>query len=248
MTIELVAVGLLAFVAATVHSSVGFGAALVFVPAATLIIGPEPSVAAMLVSVPLIGTVLYGINTPRTPLADVVPVAGVSILSLPVGLLLLTRADEDLLRMFVGFAVLSSVLLSRFGGSGHDVERQPTLSLSVGTGLTSGLMRGATSIGGPPLVLYYQWLGGGAWRFRSRMCSSTALSGVASLGIATLAGVFHADMMPVVLASLPGTAIGIAVGFRIQPLIEINQLHRISTFLLIGTSLLAIATASSGLL
>lgn len=248
MAVELVAIGVLAFVAAAVHSSVGFGSALMFVPAATLIIGPEPSVAAMLLAVPLVGAVLYGVDTPRTPLRDVVPVAGLSVLTLPAGLWLLTRADEDILRLLVGVAVLAAVLLSRISGAGPEVERRPDLVRALAAGLASGLMRGSTSIGGPPFVLYYQWLGGGAWRFRSRMFSSSAMAGVISLGIAAVAGVFNADTMPAVLVSLPTTAIGIGAGIAARPLINDDRLHQISTLLLLATSLLAIATASSALL
>jgi uncharacterized membrane protein YfcA len=247
MAIELVAVGVLAFIAGATQTSVGFGSALVFVPAATLVVGPGPSVAAMLVAVPLIGTVLYFSDTPRTSLKDVAPLACLSILSMPAGLWLLTQADENILRLLVGFAVMSAVVIDRIGGPSPEVERRPNLLLAVGSGLASGLMRGSTSIGGPPLVLYYQWLGGGAWRFRSRMFSSSAVSGIAGLGVALFSDVFNADTMPAVLVTLPLAVIGIAVGIRVRPLISDHQLRRISVMLLVATSLLAITAATTAL-
>ena len=247
MSAELVAIALLAFVAGAVYTSVGFGLGLVFVPAATLIVGAEPSIATMLVATPLVGFVLYGLDTPRTPLRDTAPVAALSLLSAPVGIWLLVRSDEDLLRLLVGVVVLASVAVDRVNRQSTELERQPRLALAAASDLASGLMRGATSMGGPPLVLYYHWLGGGAWRFRSRMFSSVAIAGVPTLVIAVAGDVFKADAMPVVLASMPPIAVGIVVGIRLRPLIGDRELRRISMLLLVATSLLAIVTAASAL-
>ena len=55
MPTELIAIALIGLIATAVYTSVGFGYALVFIPAATLIVGVEPSVASMLVAGPLVG-------------------------------------------------------------------------------------------------------------------------------------------------------------------------------------------------
>jgi len=247
MSAELSVVVLLAFIAVAVQSSIGFGSGLIFVPAATLVVGPEPAVAMMLVGIPAVAASLYLVDRQRTPILDAAPAAGLSLLSVPVGVWLLTQADEDLLRLLVGFAVLGSVLVN-LASRDHEQVRSLDLPRMALAGLASGLMRGSTSMGGPALVLYFHWLGGGAARFRSRMFSYGALSGVPSVAIAAAAGVFNADTMPVVLWGLAGALGGILVGVRLRPWITDPRLHAMSMALLAATSLLAIAAAGSALL
>ena len=237
---------LLAFVAVTVQSSIGFGSGLIFVPAATLVVGPEPAVAMMLVGIPVVAGTLYLLDEPRSPLLDAAPAAGLSLISVPAGIWLLTRADEDLLRLLVGFAVLGSVIANAVSRAQEQV-RERSLPLMAAAGLASGVMRGSTSMGGPALVLYFHWLGGGAARFRSRMFSYSAISGAPSVAIAAVAGVFNADTMPVVLWGLVGAALGILAGVRLRPWITDARLRGMSMTLLAATSILAIAAAGSAL-
>ncbi len=248
MTEELIAVAMLALLATSVQTSVGFGSGLIFVPAATLVIGAEPAIATMLVASPLVGVVLYALETPRTALSDVVPVAGLSLISTPLGIWLLVQSDEDMLRLLVGFAVLASVGVNQISSRGPEVQRQPQLARAAASGLAAGVMRGSTSLGGPPMVLYYHWLGGGGWRFRSRMFSSSALSGAPSLAIAAAGGVFNTDTMPAVATGFVATGAGIVLGLRLRPLVTDNRLARITMLLLLATSALAIVTASTALL
>ena len=248
MNAELVAVVVLAFVAVAVQTSVGFGSGLIFVPAATLIVGPEPAVAMMLVGIPTVGAALYLVDRPQTPLTDAAPSALVSILSVPIGVWLLTRLDDDILRLLVGFAVLGSVVANLISARGDEVPHERNVSRMVVAGLASGLMRGTTSMGGPPLVLYFHWLGGAAWQFRSRMFSYGAMSGIPSVAIAAAVGVFNDDTIPVVLWGSVGAVVGIFVGLRLRPLVTDARLRRMSMALLTASSVLAIATGASALL
>ncbi len=247
MSAELAVVVVLAFIAVAVQASIGFGSGLIFVPAATLVVGPEPAVAMMLVGIPAVAASLYLVDRQRTPILDAAPAALLSLLSVPAGVWLLTQSDEDVLRLLVGLAVLGSVLVNVMS-RGQEQVRAPDLPRVVAAGLASGLMRGSTSMGGPALVLYFHWLGGGAARFRTRMFSYGAISGAPSIAIAAAAGVFNADTMPVVLWGLLGAAFGVLAGVRLRPWISDARLRGMSMALLAATSLLAIATAGSALL
>ncbi|MDA0353461.1 MAG: sulfite exporter TauE/SafE family protein [Chloroflexi bacterium] len=239
---------LLALTAVTVQTSVGFGSGLIFVPAATLVVGPGPAVAMMLVGIPAVAAVLYVMDRPRTPLLDAAPAAAVSLLTVPIGVWLLTQSNEDVLRLLVGCTVLGAVIANRLSSGKEEVVRESNLPRLAAAGLVSGVMRGSTSMGGPALVLYYHWMGGGAARFRSRMFSYGALSGIPSIGIAAAAGVFDDKTVPVVLWGLLGAALGVALGIRLRPFVTDARLRRLSMLLLAATSLLAIATAGSALL
>lgn len=246
MSGDLVLVVALAFAAAAVQASIGFGSGLIFVPAATLVVGPEPAVATMLVGIPTVATSLYLLDGERTPILDAAPAAVISLLSVPAGVWLLTQADEALLRLLVGFAVLASVVVN-VASRAQERVRAPNLPRMALAGLASGVMRGSTSMGGPALVLYFHWLGGGAARFRSRMFSFGAVSGIPSIAIAAAAGVFNADTLPVVSWGLVGVAAGVVAGVQLRRWITDTRLRGLSMALLAATSLLAIATAASAL-
>jgi uncharacterized membrane protein YfcA len=249
MAAELALIVAIAFVAGTVQTSVGFGAALIFVPAATLVVGPQPAVAMMLIGVPAVAAVLYTYDRPRTPLRETAPAAVLSILGVPIGIWLLTQSNEDVLRLLVGFAVIATVVVNQIAWRmGGVVDHEPDVPRMGLAGAASGLMRGATSMGGPAMVLYFHWVGGSAWQFRSRMFSFAAMAGVPSIAIAVLAGVYDGDTIPVVVAGLAGAGLGILAGLRLRPWITDARLRRLSMALLATTALLAIATATQALL
>ena len=80
------------------------------------------------------------------------------------------------------------------------------------------------------------------------MFSGMAASGIPTIVMAGVSGVFNAETIPVVLITLPATAVGMVLGIRIRPLMNDSQLRLISSLLLVATSLLAIATGASVLL
>jgi uncharacterized protein len=244
-TPDLIAVVALAFIATTIQTSVGFGTALFFVPTATLLVGAEPAVAAMLIVIPGTGAILLQSSSERLPWAEGAWPALISLASMPLGVLLLTRLDENVLRLMVGFGVLFAVLLSYIGGRSADVAHPASWPRMALAGLAAGLMRGALGMGGPALVLYYHWLGAGATQFRNRMYAYGLVAGVPSVAIAAVGGIYAGDTMKVVGASIPGALIGILVGGRLRPHISDTGIRRLSALLLVATSGLAMVTAGS---
>ena len=244
-TPDLLAVVALAFIATTIQTSVGFGTALFFVPAATLLVGAEPSVAAMLIVIPGTGAILFHSSSEQTPWRESTWPALVSLLSMPLGVLLLTRADENVLRLLVGFGVLAAVVINYIGSHSVEVVHAPSWPRMVIAGLASGLMRGALGMGGPAAVLYFHWLGGGATRFRNRMYAFGLTAGIPAVAIGAAGGLYAGETMKVVGASLPGALLGILFGVRLRPHISDSGIRRLSALLLIATSALAMVTAGS---
>ena len=244
-TPELIAVVALAFIATTIQTSVGFGTALFFVPTATLLVGAEPAVATMLIVIPGTGAILLQSSSERLPWREGAWPALISLASMPLGVLLLTRSDENVLRLMVGFGVLLAVLLSYIGGRSAHVTHPASWPRMAVAGLVAGLMRGALGMGGPALVLYYHWLGTGATLFRNRMYAYGLVAGLPSVAIAAAGGIYAGDTIKVVGASLPGALLGILVGRLLRPHISDTGIRQLSALLLMATSALAMVTAGS---
>jgi hypothetical protein len=149
-----IALGVIAFIAATARGFSGFGAALIFMPLASSVAGPR-LVAALLLVIDFVSA------APLVPYAwkeadrkaTAVIVAG-ALVGVPLGTYFLTRLDPITTRWIIsGFvAALLMLLLSGWRYRGRDYA-----ALSVAVGGVSGFCSGLAQTGGPPIVGY--WLG-----------------------------------------------------------------------------------------
>lgn len=151
--------GLVVLFAATllgglVRGFTGFGFAMVFMPLASIVLGP---VAAL--------GLIFCIDLPYAlPLAarsarnaewrEVLPLLATATLALPAGIWLLIWLDRETMRWILAGLVLSAVALMASGWRYHG---RPGIPLSLGVGVLSGLFNGMASIGGMPLAVF--WLG-----------------------------------------------------------------------------------------
>ncbi|MEX2372416.1 MAG: sulfite exporter TauE/SafE family protein [Dehalococcoidia bacterium] len=236
LTVFLIACG-----AAFVQSMIGFGYSLLFAPIAALVLLPSDSVAISIVSGTAISVFLYVEHTPRAALRSVAPMAVAAVLTAPAGLWLLVVADEEALHLLIGLAVLVSAVVNlRQGGHTH-VAKADRASWQVAVGAVSGVMRGAVSLPGPPVILYQHWIGGGAAAIRSRMFVFFVWTGIPTVVIAALSGVFDADVWRYSLAAIPALPAGILAGRVLRPRLPEPAFRWLSMALLAGTSAVAVA-------
>ena len=180
-------IALLAALGALTQSGIGFGYAILFTPLATLVVGAQAAVAISLVTGTLMSFGLYAESRPRTPLRSVLLLALVGTLTTPLGIWLLTRADEVTLRILVGVAVLATTAVNMLSRPRLEAREENAIA-TVAAGSLSGVLRGATSMGGPPIVLYQHWLGGGPQVIRGRLFAYFALASLPGLVIAAFGG------------------------------------------------------------
>ncbi|MDP3897184.1 MAG: sulfite exporter TauE/SafE family protein [Mesorhizobium sp.] len=152
---EIVFLLVVAFVAGLARGFSGFGAALIFVPLASSVIGPQMA-APLLLIIDMVAAL--GMLPQAWRLGDRKNVATMTIGALagvPLGTYVLTQVDPLVVRWFiVGLVVLLLALLM----SGWRYRGTPATPLTIGVGGLSGFFSGAAQVGGPPVVAY--WLGG----------------------------------------------------------------------------------------
>ena len=233
---EYVAVALIAAFAAFVQASVGFGYALVFAPAAAFFIAPSEAIAVSIASSAAINMLLYVEYRPRTNLRAVWPLVTASVVATPLGLWVLLAANEDLLRLFIATGVLLSAAVNLRHPTRQGPPREERVSLQLIIGGLSGVIRGAVSMGGPPVILYQHWIGGGAAAIRSKMFAFFFWGGVPAVLLAVASGVLNADSWPYVLAASVALPVGIYAGRGLRPRISEALFGRLSMGLLGGTA------------
>lgn len=133
----------------------GFGAALIFIPLASALVGPKAAVPLLLVTDGVMAAGMIPGAVRKASRREVWIMAIGALIGVPAGTWLLTSLDPLTLRWgIVGIAALMLALLL----SGWRYSGRPKPPLSVLVGLISGFFSGAAQVGGPPVVAY--WLGG----------------------------------------------------------------------------------------
>jgi uncharacterized protein len=137
------------------------------------------------------------------------------VVGVPIGLLILTEIPANLVRLTIGGIIAVSVWLIH---RGMRLPPNPSRPISFAIGLTSGVINGLASMGGPPVIVYLLAVGHTAARMRATSIIYFMLAGCVSLIPMMLRGLITRDVLIWSAASLPalfgGSMIGTWVFFR----------------------------------
>ena len=195
--------------AAAAQAVSGFGFALIGAPLVAVLAGPKAAV----VGLAMIGLVLVAQLSLRgrghvdRPTVGVVTVA--AILGMPLGLFVITHADERVLTFAIAMAVIAFSLL---------LWRGARLPAGRGTdavaGFTAGILSTSTGTSGPPIVIALSAKRLEPMVFRATISAIFLVQGSASLVFFAIGGQITRDAVWVALAGLPGVILGSIVGER----------------------------------
>lgn len=188
---------------AFVQASVGFGAALIAVPAIALV-APDALPVTVIVWVSPLAVAMAvrergGIDRSGVGWATLGRVPGSAL-----GAWVVQAVAAPTLSLLAGGAVLLAV-----AGSLLSVALTPTRRLTLLAGFASGLMGTATSVGGPPLALLYQHERGPV--VRSTLAAIFTVGTAMSFVVLAVAGAVEGWQVVLALALQPGLVLGLAL-------------------------------------
>jgi uncharacterized membrane protein YfcA len=200
-----------AFVAALARGFSGFGAALIFVPIGSAVLGPHVAVPFLLVVDSLMTLPLLPRATRHCRWRDVLLMALGGVVGVPIGTAILTHADQVAMRWAISLLILVLLLVV---SRGWRFRAQPAAPLTTAVGLSSGILSGAAQVGGPPIVVY--WLGGGTSRItvRANLIVYFVLSSVLSSVTYVVGGLLSRDVLTYALVAAPLYGMGLWLGAR----------------------------------
>jgi uncharacterized membrane protein YfcA len=233
-----IAIALIVAFAAATQSITGFGFALIVVPGLTLLLGPKVAVVAMSsIGVPL---VIWNAIRWRRDIRwrEALTTSVAALVGMPIGLVVLTRANDEVLEVIIGVTILALTLWLWQGL--HLPEGRGT---EVAAGLTSGAL--ATSVGtnGPPLVIAFQAVGLEPAAFRATLQACFVGQGSIALALFWTQGLVVHDVGIAFLAGAPAAVIGALVGDRIAPRVPEGRFRTWVLVLLAASGLLALGSA-----
>jgi uncharacterized membrane protein YfcA len=196
-------------IASAAQAVSGFGFALIGTPLVAVLVGPKEAV----VGLTMIGLVLVGQLSLRgrgdVDRPTVLVVTAAAIVGMPLGLLVLTRADDRALTIAIAVTVIAFSLVLWRGfrlpvGRGTDAA----------AGFTAGVLSTSTGTSGPPIVIALSSKGMQPAVFRATISAIFLVQGAAALVAFALGGQITRDALLVALAGLPGVIVGSLVGER----------------------------------
>ena len=202
-------------VATLIRSTLGFGEALVAVPLLALRMPVEVAAPlAVLVSIVVAGVVVVqdrGSIQFRAAAGLIVA----SLFGIPLGLLLLTYADDQIVKLLLGSVIIAFSLYSLFVGR-HRTLSHDHIAWLIVCGFVGGILGGAYGMNGPPLAIYGALRKWSPQHFRATLqayflpVSVVGLAGYALIGLWTTVVTWY------FLWSLPGVVVATFAGRAIN--------------------------------
>lgn len=241
----LVGVALIAFAAAACQSVTAFGFSLVAVPLLTLIWDVRPAVVtSTLLSTTFMLPLLYEARSRLEP-RTIAPLLVGSLAGVPVGVLFLARIDGTLLQVAVALTVLFASVTLIWSPRWAAASRHPVMPLLAG-GL-SGALRAATSMSGPPVVLYaLSRFAEDVERFRANVLAVLFPGSLLAIAGIAIAGLIDGDIATACLVALPAMLGGTLLGPRLRNRASPASFRRIVLSVLIGAAAVMLVTMAFG--
>lgn len=223
------------------QSVTGFGFALLVVPILTVVEGPQTAVVVMTsIGVPM--TLANAIRwRADLEIRSFLIVTAAALVAMPLGTILLTRADDRTLTLVVGAVVLAFTVALWRG-----LHLPPGLRTELAAGALSGAL--ATSVGtnGPPLVVAFQATGMPPEPFRATLAAAFAVQGAVALATFWAADLIDADVGKAWLVGIPAALVGALVGDRVFARIDRERFRTGVLVMLAASGVLALVSAVGG--
>ena len=231
------------FLAGFLRGFTGFGFALAAVPVLTLFVEP----AAVVPAIPIVAMVAGAEQMRRAwRVANWHAIRRLligAVLGAPFGVLALSFLPANIMRALIGLVLLCAVLAL---WRGYRFKERPPTSAQVGIGIASGLLNGATAMGGPPVILYFLAAPEGVAIGRASLLVYFFFISAWSIVAQTVVGLIDLKVVVLALLMIPVMALGNVIGDRMFNRSKASTYQRIALGFLLVIAILAIGRAALG--
>lgn len=199
-------------VAGIVRGFSGFGGALIFIPLASIVLGPRMTVPVFFL-VDFCTAMPYGLKSmPRASMPQVMPMVVGSWIATPFGAWVLSNMDPLALRWGTNILVLAMLAVLISGWRYHAEPKPP---VSFGVGLIGGVLGAAAGVSGPAIIAY--WLGSRspAVTVRANIMVFYALAALGTDAAYYLRGMFGLEVVTYAALAVPLYGGGLLLGARV---------------------------------
>jgi uncharacterized protein len=193
----------------------GFGAALIFVPAASALAGPKMAAAILVVIDPIFTSFMIPAALKVAEKKSVVLVFIGALIGVPIGTAVLMHYPPLTLRWLI--AIMASAMLALLV-SGWRYRGKPHEFVTIVVGAISGLFTGIAQIGGPAVVCYWMGTDTEPAKLRANIILLFAASSVLTIVTYFWGGLMSFEVVKLSLIAGPAYGLGILIGNQLFPL------------------------------
>ena len=225
-------------VAAAAQAVSGFGSALIATPVVAVLVGPHEAVVGLtMVSIVLV--VLLSLRSRgHVDGSIVVTITSAAIVGMPIGLLILQRADDRTLTAVIASVVIVfAVLLWR----GLRLPR--SRATDAVAGFVAGTLSTSTGTSGPPIVIALSSKQMTPSAFRGTISAIFLVQGSVALVVFAIGGEITSGALAVASAGLPGLIVGSYVGEHGFRRLDAERFRRVVFGMLLLSGVLSLGEA-----
>jgi len=224
----------IALLGGLVRGTTGFGAAMVMTPPLALLLGARVAVPVTLLLETFAALTMMPAALRLARWRVIGPIGAMAVLTVPLGGWLLAVADALTLRRLIAATV---VLFSLALLSGLRYQGRQRLGTSLALGTLSGAMLGATSIGGPPVILYLLSGPDPVAVTRANLTLYLVLISVAGLVMLAATGLLTPDTGRTALLMTPPFVLGVLAGTRLFARFSDQRFRQLTMLLMCSVAL-----------
>ena len=215
----------------------GFGTAVLLAPAYSVLWGPRIGVPVMLLMELAVSIQLLPKALGQADRRVVLPIGIAACLMTPFGAFVLLTADQDTLRRAIGGLVLVFGLLL---SSGWRYTGARPLPLNLAVGGLAGLLKGATGVSGPPVILYMLAGPEAAKQHRANLILFFATISIISIIPPALGGLMGFDVIAKLLILLPVLLLCVPIGVRLFHIVPERLYKTLALIFMVATGLVTL--------
>ncbi|MCG6115708.1 MAG: sulfite exporter TauE/SafE family protein [Mesorhizobium sp.] len=198
--------------AGLIRGVTGFGSSLVLAPVLAQLFGPVEAVGISLVMGVIASLQMARISGSEIDRQQVSIVAGAGLVALIPGMFLLYHLHPEFMRRSIGFATIAAATM---------IAVAPQFKIPTGilppvvAGSFGGLIMGATSMGGPPIVLYFISRNDTSIQKKANIVFSVGMLEIAALLVFIFYGFININTITIISIIAPFFMISTFIGFRL---------------------------------
>jgi uncharacterized protein len=213
----------------------GFGAALIFVPLASALVGPKLAAPILVIIDGIFASYLIPSAWKLGDRRDVSLMFMGALVGVPLGTIILTHYSPLTLRWLIALMAAAMLVLL---ASGWRYRGKPHALATVAVGSISGLFSGIAQIGGPPVVSYWMGTDTGHEKLRANIILYFAASSILSVITYVWGALMSMETLEISLFAGPAYGIGTFMGSKLFGFAS-PAVFRISSLALIAFAVLA---------
>jgi uncharacterized protein len=149
---ELIIIGLIIFLSGLIQGLSGFGSALVSMALLPFVMDFKTAVPLVAANAIIISAINYYSVRAHFIIKDFISLLIGSIIGAPIGIVILKFVNPDITKTILGILIITYSLYCIFKTHTVAVKLKPVWGYI--TGLTAGILGGACTVNGPPVIIY----------------------------------------------------------------------------------------------